>query len=380
MPDTNFYKIDLNGNVKWTKLYHELTLSDRVSNVYAYKTGDSEVMLSVENGYSTIDFTVLKINTIDGSTSWVKSYGNKTGFERNYGGNAYMKMLENSNGQLVGIGDLYITRFAGDGSVAFEADEFMVQERTDYTVDDVDTTIEHNGFMYKTAYTEDIVMEKELSLLTGLSSHDIRVIGEGAILENIAITAPAYKLSYQIGETLDLTGLEVRGSYSNGETKLINVSAANITGFNSSSAMVNQVLTITVDGKTATYQVQIVSSGGASEQGELTGFVGQDPAGSYYLYHKADFNNSYLAYQINPSLSSAKMYLHFLNSKCKIVALKDLTKGYMDYNAAATASLLAQFQGKSFDINAYFGRRDAKLYEGVVSNVGIVDKDGNVAY
>lgn len=119
---------------------------------------------------------------------------------------------------------------------------------------------------------------------------------------------------------------------------------------------------------------------GEPEKGELTGFLGQDLEGNCYLYNKADFNNSYVAYQINPSLAAAKMYQHFVNNKGKIVALKDLTKGYMDYNAAATASLMAQIRGEAFDINAYFGSSDAKLYGGVVTNVGIVDKDGNVTY
>lgn len=91
--------------------------------------------------------------------------------------------------------------------------------------------------------------------------------------------------------------------------------------------------------------------------GVFTGFLGQDPYGNYYLYNKDEFNNSYLAYQINPSLAVANMYKHYLNNDCRIVALKDLNKGYMDYEAAATASLLAQINELPFDINAYFGRR-----------------------
>ncbi|OXS25251.1 MAG: hypothetical protein BI182_05840 [Acetobacterium sp. MES1] len=114
--------------------------------------------------------------------------------------------------------------------------------------------------------------------------------------------------------------------------------------------------------------------------GELTGFIGQDPEGNYFLYNKADFNNAYLAYQINPDLASAKMYQHFINQKCTIVALRDATKGYMDYSAAATACLLAQMKGQSFSIETYFGRSDAKLYGQTVNNVGNVAKDGSVTY
>lgn len=115
------------------------------------------------------------------------------------------------------------------------------------------------------------------------------------------------------------------------------------------------------------------------EKGDFTAFLGQDPAGNYYEYKVMDFNNSYLAYQINPTLSSAKMYQQFLDKQCRIMALKDLTKGYMDYNAAATASLKAQLKKETFDINAYFGSSEAKLFSEIVANVKIVDKDGNVS-
>lgn len=40
-----------------------------------------------------------------------------------------------------------------------------------------------------------------------------------ASLQSIAITKPANKLIYQIGESLDINGLEVTGSYSDGSQK-----------------------------------------------------------------------------------------------------------------------------------------------------------------
>ena len=107
-------------------------------------------------------------------------------------------------------------------------------------------------------------------------------------------------------------------------------------------------------------------------------FLGKDPDGNYYQYNVTDFNNSYLAYQINPSLALAKMYQQFLNSQCRIVGLEDQVKGYMDYNAAESASLMAQIKGEAFDINAYFARNDALRYEQIVNNLRIVDKDGNI--
>lgn len=198
-----------------------------------------------------------------------------------------------------------------------------------------------------------------------------------AVLQSIAITSPANKLSYQIGEALDISGLAVTGTYSDGTTKAETIAAANISGFNSATATANQLLTINISGKTTTYRVQIVSSEEPGT-GEFVGFLGQDPAGHYYLYNKVDFNNSYVAYQFNQNLAAANMYKHYLNNQCRIVALEENTKGYMDYNAAATASLLAQMQGKPFDINAYFGHSDAKLYQESVTDVEIVDKNGNI--
>lgn len=200
-----------------------------------------------------------------------------------------------------------------------------------------------------------------------------------SVLNSIAITTPANKLSYQVGEALDLSGLVVTGTYSDGSSKVETVTAANVTGFNSATATSSQLLTINVGGKTTTFIVQIV---GSSEPGVgvFTGFLGQDPYGNYFFYNKTDFNNSYLAYQINSGMPSAKMYKHYLNNGCRIVALKDLNKGYMDYGAAASASLLAQLRGESFDINAYFGRSDASLYADTVSSVGTVDVNGVVTY
>ncbi|MDT3697824.1 MAG: InlB B-repeat-containing protein [Thermincola sp.] len=78
-----------------------------------------------------------------------------------------------------------------------------------------------------------------------------------ATLESIAITTPATKLQYTVGESLDLSGMVVTGSYSDSTTKTETVSEANVSGFDSSAPAANQVLTVTVDGKTATYTVAI---------------------------------------------------------------------------------------------------------------------------
>ena len=91
-------------------------------------------------------------------------------------------------------------------------------------------------------------------------SRTFEVISTTNTLQSIAITTPATKLSYSIGDKLDINGLVVTGTYSDGSTKVESITAANISGFNSTTAVVDQVLTITVGTKTTTYKVQIVAT------------------------------------------------------------------------------------------------------------------------
>jgi len=78
-------------------------------------------------------------------------------------------------------------------------------------------------------------------------------------LQSIAITIPATKLIYTVGDALDIEGLVVTGIYSDSSTKVETITTANITGFDSSTAVTGQVLTITVGEKTTTYTVDIVA-------------------------------------------------------------------------------------------------------------------------
>jgi hypothetical protein len=125
------------------------------------------------------------------------------------------------------------------------------------------------------------------------------------------------------------------------------------------------------------YNIPFIANG-ETQKGELSAFIGQDLNGNYFLYNKVDFNNAYLAYQINPDLAAAKMYKHFFIQKCQIVALKDLNKGYMDYQAAAIACLMAQMQGETFDIDEYLSNSSA-TYAISGSLIKVVDENGNVS-
>ena len=106
--------------------------------------------------------------------------------------------------------------------------------------------------------------------------------GAGVVLTGIVITTPATKLTYAAGDPLDLSGLVVTGTYSDNSTQEVTVTEANVTGFNSTVIATDQVLTINVDGKTATYTVQIVEATGATDytytvtngQAQITGYTG----------------------------------------------------------------------------------------------------------
>ncbi|OXS25260.1 MAG: hypothetical protein BI182_05885 [Acetobacterium sp. MES1] len=119
----------------------------------------------------------------------------------------------------------------------------------------------------------------------------------------------------------------------------------------------------------------------SSVNAELKTFLVRSIDGSYYEYNSADLNNSYLSNQLNPGGSGSKMYLHFenqLSSKGKVIGLGDTVKGYMDYPQTAMMLLKYQMWGKSFDINAYFASSEGVKLTEAVTNVKVVDKNGNV--
>ena len=68
------------------------------------------------------------------------------------------------------------------------------------------------------------------------------------VLSSIQIATPASKLTYTVGESLDITGLTVVGTYSDTSTSTMVVVAGDITGFSSSAPAVGQILTVTIGG------------------------------------------------------------------------------------------------------------------------------------
>ncbi len=92
------------------------------------------------------------------------------------------------------------------------------------------------------------------------ATYNISVAAAPVTLSSIAITTPAAKTAYTVGDPLDITGLVVTGTYSDSSTMVETITAGNISGFNSSAATASQTLTITVGGKTATYNISIAAA------------------------------------------------------------------------------------------------------------------------
>ena len=91
------------------------------------------------------------------------------------------------------------------------------------------------------------------------ATYTVDVVAASVTLSSIAITTSATKLTYTVGDPLDITGLVVTGTYSDGSSASLTISTSDVSGFNSSALVTGQVLTITVDGKTATYTVDVVA-------------------------------------------------------------------------------------------------------------------------
>ncbi len=85
-------------------------------------------------------------------------------------------------------------------------------------------------------------------------------------LTSIEITTLPVKTDYEVGESLDLTGMIVTASYNSGTQELIDVTTSNISGFSNISPEINQKLTVTINEKTAIFYVTITENNYSDSQ------------------------------------------------------------------------------------------------------------------
>ena len=85
------------------------------------------------------------------------------------------------------------------------------------------------------------------------------VYPNGTTLKSISITSVPSKISYKIGDTLDYSGILVKGTYIDGTEKVETFHAEDFSGFNSSTPGTCKV-TLTILGREASFDVFISNS------------------------------------------------------------------------------------------------------------------------
>lgn len=83
---------------------------------------------------------------------------------------------------------------------------------------------------------------------------------------SIEITVKPAKLKYIVDEPVDLSGINVLGTFVGDSTAAVKVDKSNVSGFDSSKAAGNQTVTITVEGCSDTFDVEIITAEDAWNQ------------------------------------------------------------------------------------------------------------------
>ena len=80
-------------------------------------------------------------------------------------------------------------------------------------------------------------------------------------LTAVAVTAQPAKRVYLVGEPLNLTGLVVTASYSDGTSEAVAVAADQVTGFDSAAPVAGQAVAVAVGDQQASFTVAVVDAG-----------------------------------------------------------------------------------------------------------------------
>jgi hypothetical protein len=131
-----------------------------------------------------------------------------------------------------------------------------------------------------------------ISVLGVVKTADIAIVVNTATLSGIAVTTPATKLDYFVGDALDTSGIVVTATYSDNTTSVV-TSSCTFSPVN--NAILNSVgettVTITLDSATTSYVVSVtqhsdtISKSGSSftfSSGNLPNYWDQSGAVSYY--------------------------------------------------------------------------------------------------
>jgi len=114
-------------------------------------------------------------------------------------------------------------------------------------------------------FFNDISRNAVINILPGATGYDIAPWSNftrktmALPVTAIEVTELPIKTKYAVGENLNLTGLVVTGTYDGDIKSKMIVNEANISGFNSSKPVDGQTVTVTIDGKTAAFVVNIIA-------------------------------------------------------------------------------------------------------------------------
>ena len=102
-------------------------------------------------------------------------------------------------------------------------------------------------------------------------------------VESISVSSTGHKTAYEIGDVLDVTGLQITAEKTDGGKEIIDVKADMVSGFDSSRAVDAQTLTITYGDKTAEYTIKIDRKSIDAPAADTTEFVYDGNAKTYTL-------------------------------------------------------------------------------------------------
>ncbi len=145
---------------------------------------------------------------------------------------------------------------ASDGKITGTTSEMEYASSPDFTGAQDCGDTETTGLSAGTYY----VRYKETATHEAGKTATITVPAFGApTVTGISVSSAGHKITYQVNDPLDVTGLTIKAAYSNQTEQEVEVTENMISGFDSSQAAESQTLTITYEGKTTTYTIKITA-------------------------------------------------------------------------------------------------------------------------
>ena len=172
-------------------------------------------------------------------------------------------------------------------------------------------------------------------------------------VKSISISKNPTKTSYAIGEALDLRGGKVTASLSSGGTYTFDMTASMVSGFSSSTAG-TKTLTVTFDGKTATFPVTV---GGSSTTTAKSIKISAFPKTSYKVGESLDVSGGMLTVTYNDnSVETIAMTTSMVSGfSSATTGTKTLTVTYQNCKTTytITVSNSSSVTAKSIKISAF---------------------------